>query len=132
MPGYKVSGSSVSAGVMKSEDEYLDWIGTTSFTGDNDPCSLVKVAAGEKSWRLPTLAELNNLVEVGAPGVEFGNFDGSDIRSNDGKSRYVKYTDGEQEFYLMANGVANTKFSKGYSTIQLTYSSKYAVNFFSQ
>ncbi len=127
---YKVSGSSVSAGVMKSEEEYLDWTGTTSFTGDNDPCSLVKVAAGEKSWRLPTLAELNNLVEVGAPGVEFGNFDGSDIRSNDGKSRYVKYTDGEQEFYLMANGVVNTKFSKGYSTIQLTYSSKYAVNFF--
>ncbi len=127
---YTVSGSSVTESVMKSENEYLDWVGTTSFTGENDPCSLVKVAAGEKSWRLPTLDELKNLVEVGAPGVEFGNFDGSDIGSSDGKSRYVKYTDGEQEFYLMANGVATTKFAKGYSTIQLTYSSKYAVNFF--
>lgn len=127
---YKASGSSVAAAVMKSEDEYLDWVGTTSFTGDNDPCSFVKVASGEKSWRLPTLDELKNLVEVGAPGVEFGNFDGSDIKSNDGKSRYVKYTDGDQEFYFMANGVANTKFAKGYSTIQMTFSSKYAVNFF--
>lgn len=127
---YKVSGSSVSPVVMKSEDEYLDWMGTTSFTGDNDPCALVKVASGEKSWRLPTYKELEELVEVGAPGVEFGNFDGSDMKSNDGKSRYVKYTDGEQEFYLMANGIATTKFSNGYSTIQVSYNTKYAVNFF--
>ena len=127
---YKVSDGMVTPVTMTSENEYFDWAGSTSFTGANDPCSLVKVGSGEKSWRLPTYAELQDLVNVGAAGVEFGNFDGSDIKGSDGKTRYVKYSDGEQEFYFMANGKAETKFSKAYSTIQMTFSNKYAVNFF--
>jgi len=127
---YKVSGTTVTPVELKSENDYLDWNGSTDFTGSNDPCSLVKVASGEKAWRLPTYKELEDLIEIGAPGVEFGNFDGTDIKSNDGKSRYVKYSDGEQEFYLMANGYAKTSISKAYSQIQVMFGSKYAVNFF--
>lgn len=126
---YTVSDGVVTAGTMTSETDYFNWQGSTSFK-DNDPCALVKVADGEKAWRLPTLEEVNNLIEVGAAGVEYGNFDGSDIKSTDGKSRYMKYSDGEQEFYLMACGRAVTSRTKTYDKIQQMFSQKYTVQFF--
>ncbi len=127
---YKVSDNVVTASTMTSENDYFDWVGSTSFTGSNDPCSLVKVGEGEKSWRLPTYEELKDLVNVGAAGVEYGNFDGSDIKSSDGKTRYVKYTDGEQEFYFMANGKVQTSFTRSSSDIKMMFSNKYTVSFF--
>lgn len=130
-PYYTVSGGEVSAGTMTSAEDYFDWQGSTVAKDATDPCTYVKVAEGENSWRLPTLDEINDLISVGKAGVEFGNFDGSDIKSNDGKSRYVKYTDGEQEFYLMGNGVAVSKITTSYKSIQMTYSHKYAAKFLS-
>lgn len=126
---YTVSGGTVSESKMTSSDDYFAWQGSTSFSGADDPCSLVKVAAGEKAWRLPTNDEVNDLISKGAAGMEFGNFDGSDIKSSDGKSRYVKYTDGEQEFYLMAAGSVTSKITKQYKSIQMTYSTKYQIKF---
>ncbi len=128
-PVYKVSGTTVTETPLASEDGYFSWQGSTSFDGENDPCSLVKVAAGEKAWRLPTLDDVNDLIKTGAAGIEYGNFDGTDIKSNDGKSRYVKYTDGEQEFYLMSTGKVTSKITKQYKSIQMTFSTKYQVVF---
>lgn len=126
---YTVSGSTVTESDMTSETDYIAWQGSSSFAGANDPCSLVKVADGEKKWRMPTLEDVNDLISVGAAGIEFGNFDGSDIRSSDGKSRFIRYTDGEQDFYLMSTGCVSTKITKKYKLIQMTYSPKYEVNF---
>lgn len=126
---YTVSGSTVTESDMTSESDYYAWQGSTSFAGEKDPCALVKVADGEKKWRIPTKEEVNNLISVGAAGIEFGNFDGSDIKSSDGKSRYIKYSDGEQEFYLMSTGKVASKITKSYKSIQMTYSYKYQVIF---
>lgn len=126
---YKVSGSTVTESDITSESDYYAWQGSTSFAGEKDPCSLVKVADGEKKWRVPTKEEVNDLISVGAAGIEFGNFDGSDIKSSDGKSRYIKYSDGEQEFYLMSTGKVASKITKAYKSIQMTYSYKYQVIF---
>lgn len=126
---YKVSGSTVTESDITSESDYYAWQGSTSFAGEKDPCSLVKVADGEKKWRVPTKEEVNDLISVGAAGIEFGNFDGSDIKSSDGKSRYIKYSDGEQEFYLMSTGKVASKITKSYKSIQMTYSYKYQVIF---
>lgn len=126
---YKVSGSTVTESDITSESDYYAWQGSTSFAGEKDPCSLVKVADGEKKWRVPTKEEVNDLISVGAAGIEFGNFDGSDIKSSDGKSRYIKYSDGEQEFYLMSTGKVASKITKSYKSIQMTFSYKYQVIF---
>lgn len=126
---YKVSGSTVTESDITSESDYYAWQGSTSFAGEKDPCVLVKVADGEKKWRVPTMEEVNDLISVGAAGIEFGNFDGSDIKSSDGKSRYIKYSDGEQEFYLMSTGKVASKITKSYKSIQMTYSYKYQVIF---
>lgn len=126
---YTVSGSTVTESDMTSESDYYSWQGSTSFDGEKDPCALVKVADGEKKWRVPTKEEVNDLISVGAAGIEFGNFDGSDIKSSDGKSRYIKYSDGEQEFYLMSTGKVASKITKSYKSIQMTYSYKYQVIF---
>lgn len=126
---YTVSGSTVTESDMTSETDYFAWQGSSSFAGANDPCALVKVADGEKKWRMPTLEDVNDLISVGAAGIEFGNFDGSDIRSSDGKSRFIRYTDGEQDFYLMSTGCVSTKITKKYKLIQMTFSPKYEVNF---
>ena len=126
---YKVSGSTVTESDITSESDYYAWQGSTSFAGEKDPCSLVKVADGEKKWRVPTKDEVNDLISVGAAGIEFGNFDGSDIKSGDGKSRFIKYSDGEQEFYLMSTGKVASKITKSYKSIQMTYSYKYQVIF---
>lgn len=126
---YKVSGSTVTESDITSESDYYAWQGSTSFAGEKDPCSLVKVADGEKKWRVPTKEEVNDLISVGAAGIEFGNFDGSDIKSGDGKSRFIRYTDGEQEFYLMSTGKVASKITKSYKSIQMTYSYKYQVIF---
>lgn len=126
---YKVSGSTVTESDITSESDYYAWQGSTSFAGEKDPCALVKVADGEKKWRVPTMEEVNDLISVGAAGIEFGNFDGSDIKSGDGKSRYIKYSDGEQEFYLMSTGKVASKITKSYKSIQMTYSYKYQVIF---
>ena len=126
---YKVSGSTVTESDITSESDYYAWQGSTSFAGEKDPCSLVKVADGEKKWRVPTKEEVNDLISVGAAGIEFGNFDGSDIKSGDGKSRFIKYSDGEQEFYLMSTGKVASKITKSYKSIQMTYSYKYQVIF---
>ena len=126
---YTVSGSTVTESDMASESDYYAWQGSTSFAGEKDPCALVKVADGEKKWRVPTMEEVNDLISVGAAGIEFGNFDGSDIKSGDGKSRFIKYSDGEQEFYLMSTGKVASKITKSYKSIQMTYSYKYQVIF---
>lgn len=126
---YTVSGSTVTESDMTSESDYFAWQGSTSFDGANDPCSLVKVADGEKKWRIPTLDEVNDLISVGAAGIEFGNFDDSDIKSSDGKSRFIRYTDGEQDFYLMATGKVTSKIAKAYKSIQMTFSPKYQIIF---
>lgn len=126
---YTVSGSTVTESDMTSESDYYAWQGSTSFAGEKDPCSLVKVADGEKKWRVPTKDEVNDLISVGAAGIEFGNFDGSDIKSGDGKSRFIKYSDGEQEFYLMSTGKVASKITKSYKSIQMTFSYKYQVIF---
>lgn len=126
---YKVSGSTVTESDINSESDYYAWQGSTSFAGEKDPCSLVKVADGEKKWRVPTKDEVNDLISVGAAGIEFGNFDGSDIKSSDGKSRYIKYSDGEQEIYLMSTGKVASKITKSYKSIQMTFSYKYQVIF---
>lgn len=126
---YKVSGSTVTESDITSESDYYAWQGSTSFAGEKDPCVLVKVADGEKKWRVPTMEEVNDLISVGAAGIEFGNFDGSDIKSSDGKSRYIKYSDGEQEFYLMSTGKVASKITKSYKSIQMTFSYKYQVIF---
>ena len=126
---YTVSGSTVTESDMTSESDYYAWQGSTSFAGEKDPCSLVKVADGEKKWRVPTKEEVNDLISVGAAGIEFGNFDGSDIKSSDGKSRYIKYSDGEQEIYLMSTGKVASKITKSYKSIQMTFSYKYQVIF---
>ena len=126
---YKVSGSTVTESDITSESDYYAWQGSTSFAGEKDPCSLVKVADGEKKWRVPTKEEVNDLISVGAAGIEFGNFDGSDIKSGDGKSRFIKYSDGEQEIYLMSTGKVASKITKSYKSIQMTYSYKYQVIF---
>lgn len=126
---YTVSGSTVTESDMTSESDYYAWQGSTSFAGEKDPCSLVKVADGEKKWRVPTKDEVNDLISVGAAGIEFGNFDGSDIKSSDGKSRYIKYSDGEQEIYLMSTGKVASKITKSYKSIQMTFSYKYQVIF---
>lgn len=126
---YTVSGSTVTESDMTSESDYYAWQGSTSFAGEKDPCALVKVADGEKKWRVPTMEEVNDLISVGAAGIEFGNFDGSDIKSGDGKSRFIKYSDGEQEFYLMSTGKVASKITKSYKSIQMTYSYKYQVIF---
>lgn len=126
---YKVSGSTVTESDITSESDYYAWQGSTSFAGEKDPCSLVKVADGEKKWRVPTKEEVNDLISVGAAGIEFGNFDGSDIKSSDGKSRYIKYSDGEQEIYLMSTGKVASKITKSYKSIQMTFSYKYQVIF---
>lgn len=128
-PFYTASDGVVTASTMSSEDDYFSWQGSTVAKDATDPCSYVKVADGENVWRLPTLDEINDLINVGKAGVEFGNFDGSDIKSSDGKSRYVKYTDGEQEFYLMGNGIAESKITAKYKSIQAMFGNKYAANF---
>ncbi len=130
-PFYTAADGVVTMSTMSSEDDYFSWQGSTVAKDATDPCSYVKVAEGENSWRMPTLDEINDLINVGKAGIEFGNFDGSDIKSSDGKSRYVKYTDGEQEFYLMANGIAITKIMAKYKSIQAMFTNKYAANFLS-
>ncbi len=131
-PFYTATDGVVTMSTMSSEEDYFNWQGSTVAKDETDPCSYVKVAEGENSWRMPTTDDINNLIEVGKVGVEFGNFDGSDIKSNDGKSRFIKYTDGEQEFYLMANGIATSKITGAKATtksIQMMYGNKYAANF---
>ncbi len=130
-PFYTAADGVVTMSTMSSEEDYFNWQGSSVAKDETDPCSYVKVAEGENSWRMPTLDEINDLIKIGAPGVEFGNFDGSDIKSSDGKSRFIKYTDGEQEFYLMANGYGTSKIMAKYKSIQAMYSNKYAANFLS-
>ncbi len=130
-PFYTATDGVVTMSTMTSEEDYFNWQGSSVAKDETDPCSYVKVAEGENSWRMPTLDEINDLIKVGAPGVEFGNFDGSDIKSNDGKSRFVKYTDGEQTFYLMANGISIMKIMTKYKSIQAMFGNKYAANFLS-
>lgn len=128
-PYYTVSGGVVSAGTMTSQEDYFDWQGSTVAEDATDPCTYVKVAEGENSWRLPTKAEVEDLINVGAPGIEFGNFDGSDIKSTDGKSRYVKYWDGEQEIWFKASGKAQTYIMSNYKAVKMMYSNKYTIFF---
>lgn len=130
-PFYTAADGVVTMSTMSSEEDYFNWQGSSVAKDETDPCSYVKVGEGENSWRMPTTDEINDLIEVGKAGVEFGNFDGSDIKSSDGKSRFIKYTDGEQEFYLMANGIGVSKITKTYKAIQAMYGNKYAANFLS-
>jgi len=125
---YYPEGGSVLQGTLTDRTQYYNLPGSTSFAGSNDPCSYVKVAAGEKPWRIPTEEEVMDLINTGAAGIEFGNTDGSDMKNNDGKSRYVRYTDGDQTFYLKANGYINQAFST-YHTLSNTYGNKYAATF---
>lgn len=128
-PYYTAAGGSVSAGTMTSEEQYFDWQGSIVAKDDTDPCSYVKVADGENKWRMPTKEEIQDLINVGSAGIEYGNFDGTDITSTDGKSRYVRYSDGDQELYFMATGYAATSIMKTYKKVQMMYSNKYTIYF---
>ena len=110
-------------------EEYNALEGTSAFAGATDPCSYVKVAAGENAWRVPTEAEVTDMVSAAGAGAEFGNLDGSDIVSSDGKPRYFRVYDGEQELTFKACGSAAEGGNKNTYQLQMLYSNKYAIRF---
>ena len=135
---YHVSDGAVVEGTLATVTEFNEVGGSVDFDA-NDPCAYVKVSDGEKKWRLPTVEEVQNLIDVGAPGIEFGSFEGKDIRSSgDGLTRFVHYTDGLQDLYFKAAGFITNNFTKAGANsdgvtetqnLQITYSNKYAVYF---
>ena len=135
-PYYHPEGKDIEAGTIAGgndgdEYNYHSIAGTVEYSGTADPCSYVKVGEGEKAWRLPTRAEVEDLISVGAPGLEFYTLDGSDVKgsSGNGSPVYAQYADGEQDLVFMANGFVAMNFSSAYTVIQMTFSNKYAVDF---
>ena len=135
-PYYYPDGTDILAGTIAGgndgdEFNYHKMAGTTVYSGAADPCSYVKVGEGEKAWRLPTKAEVEDLISVGAPGVEYFTLDGSDVKgsSGNGSPVYARYTDGVQELQFMTNGFVAMTFSSAYTQIQMTFGNKYAVDF---
>lgn len=114
---------------LRTWEEYNALEGTSSFAGATDPCSYVKVADGEKAWRVPTEAEVTDMITAAGAGAEFGNLDGSDIISSDGKPRYFKVYDGEQVLVFKACGSATEGGNRNTYQLQMLYSNKYAIRF---
>jgi len=114
---------------LRTWQEYNAMEGTEAFSGATDPCSYVKVAEGENAWRMPTKADVEDLVNVAGAGAQFGNFDGSDICSTDGKSRYLRIADGGQDLYFKACGSAPEGGNAKTYSLQMLYSNKYAIRF---
>ena len=129
--GGKIVAGTVAGGSEGDEYKYHAINGTTSFDGANDPCSYVKVAEGEKRWRLPSKAEAEELVALAGPGMEFFTEDGSDVKgsSGNGSPVYARLGDGSSNLVFKALGNVTQSFSAKYTQIQLTFGNKYAVNF---
>ena len=129
----KIVAGTLTGGNDGDEFHYHAINGTTSFSGAADPCSYVKVASGEKAWRLPTKEEIEDLITVGAPGIEYFTADGSEVRgtSGNGSPVSIRYSDGDQSLAFKCAGNVTQTFSSQYTQIQMTFSNKYAVRFWS-
>lgn len=127
----KVVAGTIAGGNDGDEYNYHAMNGSIDFSGTNDPCSYVKVAEGQKGWRLPTKEEVENLISVGAPGLEFFTEDGSDVKgsSGNGSPVYARYSDGSSTLVFKAQGNVTQSFSSAYTQIQMTFGNKYAVKF---
>ncbi len=139
---YPNSDGKIVEGTLPTVVDYLEGEnvqGSTAFADATDPCSYVPVGEGENKWRMPTEDDLKSLVTVGGPGLIMGNTDGSVIGNIDGKSRYIRLQDGEQDITFKATGSVDMAVSKTSTTegaeepygvkIQQMYSNKYAVRF---
>lgn len=139
---YPNSDGKIVEGTLPTVVDYLEGEnvqGSTAFADATDPCSYVPVGEGENKWRMPTEADLKSLVEVGGAGFIWGNTDGSAIGSNDGKSRYLRMQDGEQDITFKATGSVDMSASRTSTTegaeepygvkIQQLFGNKYAVRF---
>ncbi|MCR5519342.1 MAG: hypothetical protein K6F21_03330 [Bacteroidales bacterium] len=104
---------------------------SSAFEGASDPCSYVKVAAGENKWRVPSADEVNDLIEKGAVGVEYLNSDGSFPTGNyDAKLKQARYADGTRTLVFSAFGSVPETYAKdNVYKLQMLYSNKYAVRF---
>ena len=135
-PYYFVQDGQVVAGTIAGGNDgdefaYHAMSGSIDFSGANDPCSYVKVAEGQKGWRMPTKEEVENLISVGAPGLEFFTEDGSDVKGSTGNGSpvYARYSDGTSTLVFKAQGNVTQNFSSAYTAIQMTFTNKYAVKF---
>mgnify|MGYP006916057421 CR=1 FL=1 len=129
--GKDIVAGTIAGGNVGDEYNYHSIAGTVDYSGTADPCSYVKVGEGEKAWRLPTKTEVEDLISVGAPGLEFYTLDGSDVKgsSGNGSPVYAQYADGVQELQFMTNGFVAMNFASAYTGIQMTFTNKYAVDF---
>lgn len=127
----KIVAGTLTGGNDGDEFKYHSMFGTTSFSGAADPCSYVKVGDGEKAWRLPTKEEVENLISVGAAGIEYFTEDGSEVRgsSGNGSPVSIRYTDGDKTLVFKCAGNVTQSFTATYTQIQMTFGNKYAVEF---
>ncbi|MCR5003000.1 MAG: hypothetical protein K5984_01385 [Bacteroidales bacterium] len=126
---YYPSGTKIAAGTLSTADQYRQLQGSSAFSGETDPCSYVPVNSGENAWRMPTAADVDDLVNVSASNVEFGNVDETAPSGSDGKAKYLDVTDGEQNLRFIAYGCTATSCSASYIQYSMMYSNKYAVRF---